>query len=89
MATIHFTSALRRFHPAPPAEVAGATIGAALAHAFENAPILRGYVLDDQGAVRVHVKIFLNDWPIRDSKTLSDPIAPTDSIYVIQALSGG
>src|SRR5437660_61122 len=55
MATVRFTSALKRFLAAPPAEVAGATVGAALAAVFEARPALRGYVLDDQGALRRRV----------------------------------
>ena len=89
MATVHFTAALKRFLPVPTAEVTGETIGAALDQVFRASPRLRGYVLDDQGSLRVHVKIFVNGLPVRDPSRLSDRIGPADEIHVIQALSGG
>ena len=89
MAKVHFTAALKRFLPVSTAEVTGDTIGAALDQVFQASPRLRSYVLDDQGSLRVHVKIFVNGCPVRDTSRLSDRIGPTDEIHVIQALSGG
>jgi len=66
MATVSFTSALQRFLPAPPAKVAGGTVGAALAVVFASRPALRGYVLDDQGALRRHVAVYVNGQPVHD-----------------------
>jgi hypothetical protein len=56
---------------------------------FEEQPELRGYVLDDQGRVRQHVVIFVNDRPLTDRNRLTDPVLPTSEIHVLQALSGG
>jgi molybdopterin synthase sulfur carrier subunit len=87
--TVSFTSALQRFHPAPSARVEAATVGEALGAVFAERPTLRGYVLDDQGAVRRHVNVFINGQPIRDRARLSDPVAAEDEVYVFQALTGG
>ena len=89
MATVRFTSALQRFLDAPAAQVTGATVGEVLAAVFEARPALRGYVLDDQGAVRRHVAIYVGGEAVRDRVKLSDPIGPDDEIYVFQALTGG
>ena len=89
MPTVSFTSALRRFLEAPPAEVEAGTVGEALAAVFAGRPALRGYVLDDQGAVRRHVAIYVNGAALRDRVALSDPVGPRDEIYVFQALTGG
>ena len=89
MATVSFTSALQRFLPAPSAQVEGATVGAALAGVFATRPALRGYVLDDQGALRRHVAVYVNGQPADDRVGLTDPVGPHDEIYVLQALSGG
>jgi hypothetical protein len=86
---VTFTPHLQRFIDAPPREVAGTTVGEALAHVFADNPRLRGYVLDEQGAVREHVTIFLDDMPIRDRLLLTDRVDETSEIYVLQALSGG
>jgi len=89
MPKVSFTSALQRFLPAPTAQVEGSTVGDALAAAFAARPALRGYVLDDQGAVRRHVAVYVNGNPVRDRETLTDSVRPRDEIYVFQALSGG
>ena len=52
MPTVSFTSALRRFLPVPAAQVEAVTVSEALAAVFASQPALRGYVLDDQGALR-------------------------------------
>lgn len=89
MATLSFTSNLRRFVDTPSATVGGATVGAVLEQYFRANPRVRGYVLDDQGAVRPHVAIFVNQEPVRDRIRLSDPIEDGATIFVAQALSGG
>lgn len=89
MPTVSFTPALQRFLAAPSAEVEGTTVREALAAVFAARPPLRGYVLDDQGAVRRHVAVYVNGQPISDRRNLSDPVGPQDQVYVFQALSGG
>jgi sulfur-carrier protein len=89
MPTVSFTSALQRFMPAPTTTVDGATVGAALAAVFAGHPKLRGYVLDDQGALRRHVSVYVNGEAVIDRIKLSDPVRPSDEIYVLQALTGG
>jgi len=89
MPTVSFTSALQRFLPAPTAQVEGGTVGDALGAVFASRPALRGYVLDDQGALRRHVAVYVNSQPVKDRAALTDPVSPNDEIYVFQALSGG
>ena len=89
MPIVSFTAQLQRFLPAPTATVAGDTVGAALAEIFAARPALRGYVLDDQGALRRHVAVYVNGEPLRDRRKLSDPVGARDEIHVLQALSGG
>jgi len=89
MPTVSFTSALRRFLPVPAAQVEGVTVGEALAAVFASRPALRGYVLDDQGALRRHVAVYVNGEPVRDRGQMTDPVGAGDEIYVFQALSGG
>jgi sulfur-carrier protein len=89
MPTVSFTRALERFLEAPSAEVEGRTVGEALAAVFASRPALRGYVLDDQGAVRRHVAIYVNGRLVGDRVRLSDPVGARDEIHVFQALSGG
>lgn len=89
MPTVSFTSALQRFLPAPSAKVDGGTVGDALAVVFAAHPALRGYVLDDQGALRRHVAVYVNGEKVSDRARLSDAVGPDDEIHVFQALTGG
>ena len=89
MPRIIFTRQLERFLEAPCATVEGATLCEALAAVFASRPTLRGYVLDDQGALRRHVAVYINGRPASDRAKLDDPVGSDDEIYVFQALSGG
>jgi molybdopterin converting factor small subunit len=89
MPTVTFTSALQRFVAAPSAEVEASTVGEALGRVFASNPALRGYVLDDQGALRRHVAVYVNGAPVRDRVRLADRLGPGDQVYVLQALTGG
>jgi molybdopterin synthase sulfur carrier subunit len=89
MPRVSFTAALQRFLPAPSAQVDGATVGEALAVVFASSAKLRGYVLDDQGALRRHVAVYVNGRPLSDRVRLSDPVGARDEIFVFQALTGG
>ena len=89
VATVHFTANLKRHVDCPTATVEAATVGEALAAVFENNPRPRGYVVDEQGAVRKHMNVFVDGQQIRDRAGLRDAVTPTSEIYVIQALSGG
>ena len=89
MARVSFTSNLRRHLSCPPAEVAGDTVRAVLDGVFETNPKLRGYLLDDQGRLRKHVKVYVGGSAAADTGGLSDPVGAADEVFVFQALSGG
>lgn len=89
MATVVFTPNLRRHVDCPDAVAEGATVGEVLERVFAQRPRLQGYVVDERGALRKHMAVFVDGQPIRDRIRLSDPVAPGSEIYVMQALSGG
>ena len=89
VARIEFTDNLRRHVDCPAAEVSGTTVREALDNYFDHHPGVRSYVLDDQGAVRKHVSVFVDAEQVRDRAGLTDPIEPDTEIHVMQALSGG
>ena len=70
-------------------EVPGGTVRDALLSVFERQPTLRRYLLTDDGALRRHVNIFVNEELIEDRQRLSDSIGEGDRIQVLQAVSGG
>jgi molybdopterin converting factor small subunit len=89
MPRVLFTANLQRHVACPVSEAVGTTVNEALSEVFAEHPTLRGYVVDEQGAVRHHVVIFVDGRPIADRQRLSDAVAPESEIYVFQALSGG
>lgn len=89
MARVTFTANLRRHRDTPVAQASGKTVRAVLDLVFAEDPMLRSYILDDQGRLRRHVNIFLNNQKITDRQALTDPVRESDEIYVLQALSGG
>jgi len=70
-------------------DVDAATLGEALARVFAAHPALRGYVVDEHGAIRHHLALFIDGTALRDKRALDRPLAPGAEVYVMQALSGG
>ena len=89
LARVVFTPNIQRHVPCPETSADGATVRDVLEHVFADNPRARSYVLDDQGALRRHMNIFVDGRVITDRRGLSDAVAPDGSIYVFQALSGG
>ena len=89
MPRVYFTPNVQRHLACPPAEVAGRTVREVLDAYFAAHPQARGYVLDDQGALRPHMVIFVNNEPIADRVHLSSVVPDGGEVFVMQALSGG
>jgi sulfur-carrier protein len=89
MAEVAFTPNLQRHVEAPRCDAPGATVREVLDRVFADNPRLRGYIVDERGALRKHMTVFLDGRQISDRERLSDPVAPHSEIYVMQALSGG
>ena len=89
MATVHVTPNLQRHVPTETATARGATVREVLTDYFRQWPALRGYVLQDAGALRTHMTVFVNGTAIQDRERLSDPVPEDGEVYIMQALSGG
>jgi molybdopterin synthase sulfur carrier subunit len=89
MAKVVFTPNVQRHVGCPAAEAAGQTVREVLENVFAGNPQARGYVLDDQSALRKHMAIFVDGRMIRDRMRLADAVGATSTIHVFQALSGG
>jgi hypothetical protein len=89
MPLIEFTPNLKRHVECPAEDIAAESLAELLAEYFTRWPDVRGYVLDDQNAVRKHVKILIDGRNIADRERQSDRLKPSSHIHVLQALSGG
>ena len=71
-------------------DVAGDHLRAVLDALFAIHPPLRSYVLEDHGALRHHVAVFINGAAVRDKQLLHlQAIDAGAEIFIAQALSGG
>jgi molybdopterin converting factor small subunit len=90
MAKIRFTSALKRFFPnLSELDTEGETVRDVLTNIEKLYPGISNYLLQDDGALRKHVNIFVQGNLIENRHTLSDPVRKTDEVLIFQALSGG
>lgn len=53
------------------------------------APGFADYVVDERGALRRHVNMFVGERAVVDRAGLSDPVRPDGVVHIYQALSGG
>lgn len=89
MPTVSFTANLQRHVACPTVQVEGGSVREVLDRVFEGNDRARGYVLDDQGALRKHMIVFVNGTAISDRVHLSDAVSDSAEVYIMQALSGG
>ncbi len=67
-------------------EASGATLMELLADLDRRYPGLRFRVIDEQDTMRPHMRFFVNGEQVFNVK---QPLRPTDSVILVQALSGG
>lgn len=70
-------------------EIPGRTVGEVLAGVFVRHPGLRAYVMDEQGAVRHHVALFVDGRSLARKTHLDHALGEHSELHVMQALSGG
>jgi molybdopterin synthase sulfur carrier subunit len=89
MPRVHFTQNIQRHVTCPSTEATGETVRAVLDSVFAVNERARGYVLDEHGALRKHMMVFVDGEQIQDRAQLSDAVQQNGEVYVMQALSGG
>ena len=89
MTTVEFASNLRRHVDCPRQNVAPGSLRSVLETALADTPELAYYVFDDQGCVRKHVAVFVNEDMVPDRRSLDRALGADDRVLVIQALTGG
>ena len=66
-----------------------ATVAEALAALWKEYPGLRDRIVDEQGAVRQHINIFVGDEAIRFADGLSTKVPAEAEVLIMPAVSGG
>jgi molybdopterin synthase sulfur carrier subunit len=52
-------------------------------------PGVRAYLLDETGALRAYVNVFVNATEIRQAAGLATPLRPADEVTILPAMAGG
>ena len=90
MAHVQFTRHLNRFFPGLKEEqVEAATVRELIDELEHRHRGLAAYLVDERGALRLHVNVFVEDVMIRDRQNLTDRLDENSRVYILQALSGG
>jgi molybdopterin converting factor small subunit len=77
---------LRSYTGADEVDGAGASLGALLADLDARYPGIRFRMIDEQDAVRRHIRFFVNGEPVKE---LDHRLQESDEVCIVQALSGG
>lgn len=90
MPEVKFTSNLKRFFPElSPLSCEAKTVAEVLEYIEKEHRGLKDYIIDESGALRKHVNIFIGNNMVKDRLRLEDKLESTDQVYIMQALSGG
>lgn len=89
MAKVTLTANLQKYFPSRELEVPGPTLRAVLDALETMRPQFLGYILEDNGAIRKHVNIFIDGQLLRDKANLTIALTSTSQVHIMQALSGG
>jgi molybdopterin synthase sulfur carrier subunit len=87
MNTVRVASPLRMYtRGAGTVQARGGTVAEVLADLERRFPGMCFRMIDEQGRIREHIRIFVNTLEARE---LSAPVAARDEVHLICALSGG
>ena len=91
MPSVNFTTHLQRFFPTlRQGTVAdGQSVAEVIRSLEKQHPGLAAYIVDERGALRKHVNIFVNDELVTDREGLKDVVGQNTRVFIFQALSGG
>ena len=78
--------ALRSYTEHGVAEAGGATLAAVLADLDRQYAGIRFRIIDEQERIRRHIRVFVNGTQVRE---LTQALAASDEVVIVQALSGG
>jgi molybdopterin converting factor small subunit len=79
-------SALRSYTERAETEANGVTLAEVLDDLERQYIGIRFRMVDEQDRIRRHIRVFVNGTQARD---LSQPLAASDEVIIVQALSGG
>ena len=90
MAQLRFTPHLTRFFPGlVPMHLEADSVAQLIVALDEQHPGIAAYLVDERGALRPHVNVFVDEEMVTDRLHLSDALGEGSQVFILQALSGG
>ena len=90
MPTIRIPTPLRKLtNNQEEVTASGTTLGAILDELNKTYPGLGERILDEQGAIRRFVNIFVNDEDVRFLQEKETPVKEADVVSIVPAIAGG
>jgi molybdopterin synthase sulfur carrier subunit len=83
---VSIPSPLRSYTQEKEVEAVGATVAELLSDLDRQYPGIRFRMIDEQGDIRRHIRIFVNR---ERTSELAEELVPGDEVQILQALSGG
>ena len=83
---VSIPSPLRSYTGAEEVEAQGSSVREILADLDAQYPGIRFRMIDEQDGIRKHMRIFVNRERVA---SIDLPLTPTDTVQILQALSGG
>ena len=70
-------------------EVAGATLGEALADLFGQFPAVQAQIVDAEGQINRFVNVYVDNEDVRLGQGLDTPVADGGTVIILPAMAGG
>lgn len=70
-------------------DVAGGTIGEVIVNLDETYPGIGERLLDQNGAIKRFINVFVNDDEIRTLQGADTPVSASDRVSIVPAMAGG
>lgn len=83
---VHIPTPLLSYTQHAEVEATGTTLAELLEDLDKRYPGIRFRVIDEQDKMRPHMRFFINNQQVFD---MTHALQPTDSVVLVQALSGG
>jgi len=83
---VYIPTPLRSYTQTSVVDAEGATLAEVLAHLEQRFPGFRFRIVDEQGELREHIRIFVNQ---RVAPSLTETIESKDELRIVMAISGG
>ena len=86
---VTLTANLQKYFPQAKFEIDANTVADLLKKMDQRRPLFSTYIIEESGAIRKHVNIFIDGEVVRDKSHVDIPLKNGTQVHIMQALSGG